>query len=229
MTNRPKRIQENLLAGPERRLLTWLCARMPRWMTPDILTATGLAGAALTGIGYAASNSNPFWLILAIAGFVVQWFGDSLDGSLARFRRIERPSYGYFVDHSCDGLTILFIMVGMGASPYVTMSIALFALAGYLLLAIHTFLIAHVIHEFPLSHFNIGPTELRIILIILSLSMLLTKNMASPPSARIYFDVFVVFCAGIMVFLFVTRTWSVSRKLAASDMVYGSAANFDRP
>jgi phosphatidylglycerophosphate synthase len=106
--------------------------------------------------------------------------------SLARFRRIERPSYGYFVDHSCDGLTILFIMVGMGTSPYVTMSIALFALAGYLLLAIHTFLIAHVIHEFPLSYFNIGPTELRIILIILSLSMLLTEYRQSSRGSDIF-------------------------------------------
>ena len=217
MTSGPKRIQKNLLAAHERRLLTWLCVRMPRWMTPDILTAIGLAGAALTGIGYAASTSNPLWLMLAIAGFVVQWFGDSLDGSLARFRSIERPSYGYFVDHSCDGITSLFIMVGMGASPYITMSIALFALAGYLLLAIHTFLAAHAIQEFRLSYFNVGPTELRIILIILSAVMLFMDRFGNADAAQLYFDAFVGFCAVIMISVFTAKTWSVSRELAVLD------------
>lgn len=217
MTSGPKRIQKNLLAAHERRLLTWLCVRMPRWMTPDILTAIGLAGAALTGIGYAASTSNPLWLMLAIAGFVVQWFGDSLDGSLARFRSIERPSYGYFVDHSCDGITILFIMVGMGASLYITMSIALFALAGYLLLAIHTFLAAHAIQEFRLSYFNVGPTELRIILIILSAVMLFMDRFGNADAAQLYFDAFVGFCAVIMISVFTAKTWSVSRELAVLD------------
>src|ERR687898_116693 len=86
------RIQANFLATPERRLLTWLCRQMPGWVTPDSLTATGLAGAICVLISYAASAANSSWLWLGIGGYVVNWFGDSMDGNLARFRRIERPS-----------------------------------------------------------------------------------------------------------------------------------------
>ena len=111
------RIQQNLLAASERRLLNWMCARMPRWVTPDLLTALGMVGAFAIFAGYAASGLHVGWLWLSIAGYAVQWFGDSMDGSLARFRHIERPSYGYFIDHSCDGLATLLILAGMGASP----------------------------------------------------------------------------------------------------------------
>lgn len=210
MTQSLKRIQQNMLAVQERRLLTWLCGHMPPWITPDVLTATGLAGAALTGVGYAASNADPLWLVAAIIGYVIQWFGDSMDGSLARFRNIERPSYGYFIDHSCDGITIFLIMVGMGASPYVTMSVALFALAGYLLLAIHTFLAAHVVREFKLSHLGMGPTELRILLISLTLTMLFARR----DYYLLYFDAFFSVCSIILTSIFIRQTWIVGRKLA---------------
>ena len=128
------RIQQNWLAAGERRLLNWLCARMPASVTPDKLTILGMVGAVMIFAGYVASNLAPEWLILAIVGYGVQWFGDSLDGSLARYRRIERPSYGYFIDHSCDGLANMLIVAGMGLSPFVTMDIAMIALAGYLLM-----------------------------------------------------------------------------------------------
>jgi phosphatidylglycerophosphate synthase len=99
-----RRIQQNLLAIQERRLLDWLCARMPGWVTPDQLTGIGMVGAAMILAGYMASNVAPGWLLLSIAGYFVHWFGDSMDGSLARFRRIERPNFGYFLDHSCDAM-----------------------------------------------------------------------------------------------------------------------------
>ena len=123
------RIQQNVLAVGERHLLNWLCARMPRWVTPDLLTGFGMVGAFAIFAGYAASNWGVDWLWLAIAGYAIQWFGDSMDGSLARHRKIERPSYGYFIDHSCDGLATLLILAGMGASPYIRMDVALVALA----------------------------------------------------------------------------------------------------
>ena len=124
-----ERVQQNMLARGERWVLNRLCARMPRWVTPDMLTFTGMVGALAIFAGYAASNLGDGWLWLSIAGYVVHWFGDSLDGSLARFRRIERPRYGYFLDHSCDGLATLLILAGMGASPYIRMDVALVALA----------------------------------------------------------------------------------------------------
>ena len=141
------RIQENLLARAERRVLNRLCAAMPGWVTPDKLTLIGMVGAVMIFTGYLASNWNAGWLLLSIAGFVLHWFGDSLDGSLARFRKIERPRYGYFLDHSCDGLATAMIVVGIGLSPYVALEAALLGLAGYLLLSIHAFLSVRVLGE----------------------------------------------------------------------------------
>lgn len=208
------RIQRNYLAEGERVVLTWLCARMPGWVTPDLLTALGLVGGAMTFAGYAASNYAPAWLLLAIAGYVVNWFGDSLDGSLARYRRIERPSYGYFIDHSCDGLTTLLILSGMGLSPFVTMDVALIALAGYLLLSIHAFLSARVLGELKLSYLAAGPTELRIMLIVLTSVMLALGAGPGLFGAISGFDMFVGGIAGLLVVLFVGQTLVTGRRLA---------------
>ena len=166
------RIQQNVLAKAERRLLTWLCEKMPNWVTPDVLTATGVSGAGIIFIGYASSSMNSDWLWLAIAGYFVHWFGDSMDGSLARFRRIERPAFGYFIDHSCDGFATFLILAGLGLSPYVRLDAALFALVGYLLLFIHTVLAVRVLGEMKLSYLAAGPTELRLAMIAVTLAML---------------------------------------------------------
>jgi len=211
------RIQQNLLAAMERRLLTWLCARMPHWVTPDLLTALGMIGAFAIFAGYAASGLHVGWLWLSIGGYVVQWFGDSMDGSLARFRRIERPSYGYFIDHSCDGLATLLILAGMGASPYIRMDVALVALAGYLLLSIHAYLAARVVGEFKLSYLAAGPTELRLMLIGLTLAMMLlgyAPGIFGPISG---FDLFVGIVGAILVLLFVIQTLSTAKRLAIVD------------
>lgn len=211
----PMRIQENILAKSERRLLQWLCARMPRWVTPDVLTVTGLVGAALTFTGYAASNLSAEWLWLAIAGYLIQWFGDSMDGSLARFRQIERPSYGYFIDHSCDGLTTVLIVWGIGMSPYVTMNVAMIALVGYLLLSIHAYLTARVIGEFKLSYLAAGPTELRFMLIALTIMMMILGPGPGLFGAVSGFDVFVGVVGSVLMVLFVFQTLLTGRRLAA--------------
>jgi phosphatidylglycerophosphate synthase len=130
-----------------------------------MLTAIGMIGAFMVFAGYIASNLGDQWLWCAIAGYAVQWFGDSTDGSLARWRKIERPRYGYFLDHSCDGLATTLVVVGIGFTPHVAMEFALIALAGYLLLSIHAFLSVRVLGEPKLSYMNAGPTELRFILI----------------------------------------------------------------
>jgi phosphatidylglycerophosphate synthase len=214
-TSAPLRIQENVLAKSERRLLQWLCKRMPPWVTPDILTATGLVGAALTFAGYTASNVSAEWLWLAIAGYVVQWFGDSMDGSLARFRKIERPSYGYFIDHSCDGLTTALIVWGIGMSPYVTMDIAAIALVGYLLLSIHAFLAARVLGEFKLSYLAAGPTELRFVLVGLTIMMMILGPGPGLFGIISGFDLFVGVVGSVLVVLFVVQTLITGRRLAA--------------
>lgn len=211
------RIQQNWLAAKERRLLNWLCSRMPHWVTPDQLTSLGLVGAAMTFAGYVASNAGPLWLLLAIAGYAVQWFGDSLDGSLARYRHIERPSYGYFIDHSCDGISTLLILAGIGLSPFVTMDVALIALSGYLLLSIHAFLSARVLGELKLSYLSAGPTELRIMLIVLTVMM-----MVLGPGPGLFgrwsgFDIFVGTVGTILIILFVGQTVVTGRRLARTE------------
>ncbi|MBY8826971.1 CDP-alcohol phosphatidyltransferase family protein [Hephaestia mangrovi] len=208
------RVQQNVLARSERRLLTWICGKLPLWVTPDKLTTTGMIGAVMIFFGYALSSFAVDWLYLALAGYAVQWFGDSLDGSLARYRHIERPSYGYFIDHSCDGAAVLLIMAGMGLSPYVAMTIAMLALAGYLLLAIHAFLSARVIGELKLSYLAAGPTEIRLLLITLTVIMLINGKVSNLFDGYSGYDVFIGACAAVLMALFVVQTAITGRQLA---------------
>ncbi|QIG80037.1 CDP-alcohol phosphatidyltransferase family protein [Stakelama tenebrarum] len=209
------RIQQNLLAKGERRLLNWLCSRLPGWVTPDILTSLGLVGAAAIFVGYAASGLGQAWLWLAIGGYVIQWFGDSLDGSLARYRKIERPAFGYFIDHSCDGITTLLILAGIGLSPYVRLDVALVALAGYFLLSIHAYLSAHVIGEFKLSYLSAGPTELRFVLIGMTLAMMIVGPNSGTLFPMSVFDVIVGSIGSLLIFLFVIQTYVTMRRILA--------------
>ena len=210
----PVRIQQNILARGERRLLNWICPRLPGWVTPDQLTTLGFLGAVMVAMGYMLSWLGPAWLSLSIAGYVVHWFGDSLDGSLARWRRIERPSYGYFVDHSVDGLAI-FLMVGsIGLSPYMRFDVALIAVIGYLLLAIHSFLAAKVVGEFRLSYMAGGPTELRLMLIAMTASMPIIGGADVNGTNFSPFDLFGLVVSSILVTLFVTQSFATARSLS---------------
>ncbi len=178
------------------------------------MTALGFSGALLIAAGYVLSNWAASWLLLSIAGYIINWFGDSLDGSLARYRGIERPDYGYFVDHSIDSLANGIFITAIGLSPYMRLDIALFALVGYLLLSIHTFISAKVMGEFRLSYMAGGPTELRIMLIIMTLVML----WAGPDTQALWgfswFDGFAATIATILVLLFISQTIQTGRYLA---------------
>lgn len=195
-------------------MLDWLCARMPAWVKPDLLTAVGMAGAVLIFAGYATSLLNEDWLWLCMPGYLLHWFGDSMDGSLARFRHIERPRYGYFLDHSCDGMATFLILLGIGVSPYVRLEVSLIAMVGYLLLCIHAFLAVRVLGEMRLSYLNAGPTELRLILITLTFAMLLLGDKQRDMEAMTGFDWFVGGVGVILIGLFVVQTVRSVRKLA---------------
>lgn len=210
----PARIQRNVLAIGERRLLDWLCARMPSWVKPDLLTAIGMVGAVLIFAGYATSLLDEDWLWLCMPGYLLHWFGDSMDGSLARFRHIERPRYGYFLDHSCDGLATFLILLGIGVSPYVRLEVSLIALVGYLLLCIHAFLAVRVLGEMRLSYLSAGPTELRLILISLTFAMLIFGDKQRDMDAMTGFDWFVGGVGVILITIFVVQTIKSARKLA---------------
>lgn len=210
----PARIQRNLLAIGERRLLNWLCAHMPGWVKPDLLTALGMVGAVLIFAGYATSLLDEDWLWMCIPGYLLHWFGDSMDGSLARFRHIERPRYGYFLDHSCDGIATFLILLGIGVSPYVRLEVSLIAMIGYLLLCIHAFLAVRVLGEMRLSYLSAGPTELRLILISLTFSMLILGDKQRDMEAMTGFDWFVGAVGVVLIGLFLTQTFKSARKLA---------------
>jgi len=158
------RVNNSFLATQERNALLWLAARTPSVVTPDQLTLLGLAGAFLVLVGFAASQASPWFVCVAILGLFLNWLGDSLDGTLARHRKIERPDFGYFLDHSCDLVSQTFIFVGLGLSPYFTMFSALLALSMYLLMTSFTYLKVLILKTHHLSYYGMGATELRLML-----------------------------------------------------------------
>ena len=189
-----------LLAGPERRVLRWIAARLPRGAMPDHLTATGILGAVMIGAGYALTTRHPAWLWLATGGLVVNWFGDSLDGTLARVRQIERPKYGYYIDHMVDAVNTTTIGVGMGLSPYVAMPLALLLVILYLCLSINVYLESAVHGQFDLGFGIVGPTEVRLLQATLNtvlFAAVVWTDASAAAIARVANGVVVVVCAGL--------------------------------
>ncbi len=160
------RIQESLTSSPEKKALLWLAAHLPASINSDHLTLLGFVAMFLAGCSYAAARWNPWGLIAAIFFLAINWFGDSLDGTLARFRNCQRPRYGFYVDHIIDSFGALFLMGGLGASGYVDWRIAAGMLVAFLLLSIETYLASYTLGIFRLSFAKFGPTELRLLLAI---------------------------------------------------------------
>jgi archaetidylinositol phosphate synthase len=166
------RTSEFVLKRFESWALPRLAARLPAWVVPDHLTLLGLLASTAIGAAYALSVRNEAWLWLASAALVVNWFGDSLDGTLARYRRIERPRYGYYLDHLTDAYSTLAIGLGLGFSPYMLMPVGLAIVIAYLLLSINVYLETHVFETFSFSYGKLGPTEVRLVLIGLNTAAL---------------------------------------------------------
>ncbi len=157
-----------LLAEPEGRILRALATRVPRSIRSNHLTAIGLIGAAGAGTAYALTTYNPAWLWVASAMLVLNWLGDSLDGTLARVRGTQRPKYGYYLDHVVDAFSTAVIGLGIGLSPYVDLGLALGLVVVYLALSINVYLESSVFGVFKISYGRIGPTEVRLLLIALN-------------------------------------------------------------
>jgi archaetidylinositol phosphate synthase len=162
-----------LLAVPERRLLRWTAARVPRWILPDDLTALGVLASLGICAAYQLSNQATAWLWVASALLVVQWFGDSMDGTLARVRGIERPTYGYYIDHLVDAISTAAIGIGLGLSPYMLLSIGTLIVVVYLTLSINVYLESYAFGRFNIGYGYVGPTEVRVILIALNTALAL--------------------------------------------------------
>lgn len=162
------RIQTSVLNALEKKILVRMAKMQPRWMTSDILTFIGIVGSVIVAAGYALSNYDISWLWLASFGFVVNWYGDSLDGTLARVRSTQRPIYGFYLDHCVDGLTMAVMCIGAGLSEMLNLYIAMAVLVVYLLLSISVYINAHLKGEFKLTFAGMGPTEFRLIMIIVN-------------------------------------------------------------
>jgi len=167
-----QRLATNPLADLERRCLIWMAGRLPRWVTSDGLTLLALAGMGLTGLAYAAARNHPAALLLAILGLGINWFGDSLDGTVARVRRQQRPRYGFYVDHVVDCFGVLFVMAGLGWSGYMSPGVAMAFLVAYFMLSVEIFLATYCLAVFRLSFWGVGPTELRLLLAAGTLALL---------------------------------------------------------
>jgi archaetidylinositol phosphate synthase len=209
----PLRLQTSALSAAEKRLLIRIAARLPRRVTPDHLTLLGAAGMLVAGVSYWLSSYHPALLLGAIAGLAVNWFGDSLDGTVARVRDCQRPRYGFYVDHVLDTIGILFLLGGLGFSGYMSMTVALVLLAAYYLLNIEVYLATAVLHEFRMAFFKLGPTELRLLLAAGTLVLFFRPRVVVAGHGFLLFDIGGVVAAIGLASLFVLSALRNTRTL----------------
>ena len=227
----PKRELTFLLAEPERRLLRGIAARLPGWVTSDQLTTLGVLAATAAGIAYALSSQHHGWLWVASGMLMVQWFGDSLDGTLARVRHAERPRYGYYLDHVVDAYATGVIGLGLGLSPYVSFGVALGLVVVYLVLSINVYLESAVFGAFRLAYGRLGPTEMRLILITINAALALHQNFFGYGTAPVRIVADGVFAAAglAMLAMLGVRFARNLRTLARLEPLNGLTPNIQHP
>jgi archaetidylinositol phosphate synthase len=184
------RVQESFLAQAEKSTLLWMAARMPQWVNSDHLTLLGLLALIGAGATYALARWSRWWLLGGIIFLALNWFGDSLDGTLARFRNRQRPRYGFYVDHVVDAVGTFFLLGGMALSGIMSAPVAIGLLIVYLLLMIEVCLATYTIGVFQISFFKMSPTELRIALSIGNLFVL------ANPVGHVFGRTFLLFDVG---------------------------------
>lgn len=217
------RVNDILFAPLERPALRWLAAHLPAWVSPDQCTGIGVLGALIILASYGMSGLNKNFLWLASVGFLVNWFGDSLDGTLARFRHIERPRYGFYMDHTTDVVCQVMIFLGLGLSPYVSFTVASLTLIAYLMLSVLVYVRTYVVGEFKISYGRLGPTEIRAIAILLNTAMYffglrtVVLNIGIPGGWEIsVYDLVVAGIALLLLYFFISSAWGQARLLARS-------------
>jgi phosphatidylglycerophosphate synthase len=200
-----RRELRGLTAGVEKKVLLWLAARTPARVTPDHLTALGLLAMILAGAAYAFSSETPAMLHVVNAALVLNWLGDSLDGTLARFRQRSRPRYGFYVDHLVDAFGALFLLGGLALSGYMSERIALALLIAYFLVSINIYLATYTLGVFKISFGPVGGTELRLLLGLGNLALLAQPRLALLGRQFLLYDVVgAMAIAGLIVVLIVT-------------------------
>jgi phosphatidylglycerophosphate synthase len=210
------RVNQTLLGPLERPALQWMAARAPQWVTPDILTGLGVVGSAMCFAGYWLSGQSVWWLLFASAGFFVNWVGDSLDGTLARYRKIERPRFGFYIDHTVDAVTEFLTIIGIGMSPFLRLDIAAFALIGYLLMSVHVYIRTAVDGVFKISFGAFGPTEMRAIIVVVNIAIMLAEGWFVTPVVGdlLLFDIIGIVLAIALSGVFLVTSWRYAVQLA---------------
>ena len=219
-----QRVNDTLLGPLERPALRWLAAHMPTWVKPDTCTIIGAVAAVGILVSYGLSTYDRNFLWLASLGFVVNWFGDSLDGTLARYRHIERPIYGFYIDHTIDAVNEMLIILGLGLTPYVCFHVASLTLIAYLLLSLLVFIRTCVTGEFKISYSRLGPTEVRTLAILLNIAMFfggvqsIPVNLGELGQFRVNpYDLIVGSVALLLFFFFISTAAQEAVRLAKAD------------
>src|SRR5436305_9868127 len=208
-----------LRARHEKRVLNAIARRLPRWILPDDLTALGVVSAVAICIAYHATNVGRGWLWVASGLLVVHWLGDSLDGTLARVRGIERPRYGYYLDHLVDAISTACIGIGLGLSPYMLLSTGALIVVAYLMCSINVYLESHALGRFSIGYGRIGPTEVRLVLIALNTALAVGAPLGFHLAGigMTAFDVVGLTIAGVMCALLVGRALANLRALGRDE------------
>jgi archaetidylinositol phosphate synthase len=193
-----RRVNRSLTAAAEKQALTWMAERAPAWLTSDQLTMLGLVAQFGAGVFYGLARLNKYWLLGVIACIVLNWLGDSLDGTLARVRNQQRPRYGFYVDHMVDVLGATAMMCGLGLSGFVHWPVAIAMLVAFLLLSAESYLATYTLDCFQMSQGIFGPTEIRILLIAGNVALLRDSYAVVFGHRYLLFDVGGVIAAGAM-------------------------------
>jgi len=217
-----RRVQESLLASVEKRVLIWMAGRIPAPINSDHLTI--LAGVSMLGAGFCYWHGSRLTLLMAIGLLALNWFGDSLDGTLARVRHHERPRYGFYVDHVLDVLCILFIFAGLILGGHMSVAIGGGFLIAYYLLMVEIALATHAVGVFRISFWKFGPTELRILLAVGSLRLMHSDFVTLAGSTYRLFDIGGVVAIIGLVITFVVSAVANTRKLYAAEPLPGRVA-----
>jgi archaetidylinositol phosphate synthase len=225
-----RRIQQSFLTNMEKRTLIWLATRTPAWINSDHLTVLGLLSMAGAGAAYWWSATNPLGLILVIVCLALNWLGDSLDGTLARFRDHSRPRYGFYVDHIVDAFSAFFLLGGLALSGYMAPIVALGLLIAYLMLSVEIYLASYTLGDFKISYFKMGPTELRILLSIGNMAALWKSTVYLLGRAHRLFDVAgTLGLSGMLLIMVISAVRNTMRLYRQEPLPVGKPQNSAKP
>jgi len=208
-----RREHTSLTAAAEKRLLVWMAERLPAWVNADHLTALGLLAFALGGVAYWLCGKDPRFLHAVNLCLVLNWLGDSLDGTVARVRKKLRPRYGFYVDHMVDALAALFLLLGLAYSTLVTPGVAIALLVAYFFLTINMGYATHALGVFKISFGAIGGTEMRILLALVNLAVLRWPRVSVGGESVLLFDLVAGAATVAVAFTALRSTAQVAKRL----------------